>query len=116
MNILLNDTIIPKEYFAVDIDDRGYQFGDGIYEVARFYGRKLFEWKAHLQRLVRSAKELMISLEIDAEKLYQNVMLLIEESGVSDGSFIFKLPTAQLHGYISFRLRANQFYLRMSAK
>lgn len=86
MNILLNDTIIPKESFTVDIEDRGYQFGDGIYEVIRIYDGKLFEWEAHFKRLVRSAGELKIPLLVEAERLYQNLTLLIKESGVIDGS------------------------------
>ena len=44
----------------VSIEDRGFQFGDGVYEVIRTYGGRPFELDAHLARLDRSARALEI--------------------------------------------------------
>ncbi|ALF11097.1 D-amino-acid transaminase [Parageobacillus thermoglucosidasius] len=85
MDILLNDSIISREDLTIDLEDRGYQFGDGIYEVVRIYERQLFEWEAHAKRLEYSAKELMISLPVRIEELYQNLLKLIKKSSVSVG-------------------------------
>ncbi|GGK26555.1 D-alanine aminotransferase [Caldalkalibacillus thermarum] len=85
MDILLNDSIISREDLTIDPEDRGYQFGDGIYEVVRIYERQLFEWEAHAKRLEYSAKELMISLPVRIEELYQNLLKLIKKSSVSVG-------------------------------
>ena len=41
---------------SVSIEDRGFQFGDGVYEVIRTYGGRPFMLHAHLARLNRSAK------------------------------------------------------------
>ena len=41
---------------VVSIEDRGFQFGDGVYEVIRTYRRQPFALDAHLARLERSAQ------------------------------------------------------------
>jgi D-alanine transaminase len=46
---------MPLSRARVSVEDRGYQFGDGVYEVIRTYGGKLFRAEAHLDRLDRSA-------------------------------------------------------------
>lgn len=92
MKILLNDAFVPRESFSIDLEDRGYQFGDGIYEVIRFYDGILFEWEAHFERFVRSARELMIPLPVDLDDLYQNLVSLVTESGTADG-FVYMQVT-----------------------
>ena len=49
--------VLPADA-KVSIDDRGFQFGDGIYEVIRTYAGRPFELEAHLARLDRSAAAL----------------------------------------------------------
>ena len=49
----------------VDVEDRGYQFGDGVYEVIRVYNGKMFTAKEHLQQILSEVlKVLGISLAI----------------------------------------------------
>ena len=75
--ILWNDRLIPRSEASVDIEDRGYQFGDGIYEVIRVYGGKPFYLAEHLERLEKSARAIRLPLPWDsgllAEKLYLQV-------------------------------------------
>ena len=59
---LVNGEIIERSEAKVDIEDRGYQFGDGVYEVIRVYNGKLFTVDDHLKRLVKSAESIGISL------------------------------------------------------
>ena len=54
----LNGRITPIEEAFVHIEDRGYQFGDAVYEVIASYNGKLFCLKEHFARLERSMKEL----------------------------------------------------------
>ncbi|WP_160723089.1 D-amino-acid transaminase [Bacillus sp. USDA818B3_A] len=91
MNILLNNRIVPRESFSVDIEDRGFQFGDGIYEVIRIYDGVFFEWEAHFERLIRSAKELMLPLPQAIDILYENLQLLLKESQITDGSVYIQI-------------------------
>ena len=52
----LNGAFMPLDEVKVSIEDRGFQFGDGVYEVVRTYGGVPFHLDAHLERLERSAK------------------------------------------------------------
>jgi D-alanine transaminase len=52
----VNGRFMPLGEATVSLEDRGYQFGDGIYEVLRSYRGTLFQLEAHLARLERSAK------------------------------------------------------------
>jgi D-alanine transaminase len=52
----LNGCFKPLAEILVPVEDRGYQFGDGVYEVIRTYRGVPFQLEAHLARLERSAK------------------------------------------------------------
>jgi D-alanine transaminase len=54
----INGTFVPLAEAKVSIEDRGFQFGDGVYEVIRTYKGRPFELEAHLARLDRSATAL----------------------------------------------------------
>lgn len=56
----INGRFLPWEEATVSIDDRGFQFGDAVYEVIRTYRTGPFELAAHLDRLDRSARELSL--------------------------------------------------------
>jgi D-alanine transaminase len=56
----VNGRFLPWKDATISIDDRGFQFGDGVYEVIRTYRGAPFELAAHLARLERSAKELSL--------------------------------------------------------
>jgi len=58
----VNGRFLPWHEATVPIEDRGFQFGDGVYEVVRTYHGKPFELDAHLRRLDRSARELSLPL------------------------------------------------------
>jgi D-alanine transaminase len=54
----LNGEIMPIEDALVPIEDRGYQFGDAVYEYVASYNGRLFCLAQHLDRLERSMREL----------------------------------------------------------
>ncbi len=56
----VNGRFLPWKDATVSIDDRGFQFGDGVYEVIRTYRGSPFELAGHLARLERSARELSL--------------------------------------------------------
>src|SRR5688500_6868585 len=57
----VNGRFGPLAGAVVSVEDRGFQFGDGVYEVIRTYCGKPFAIEAHLQRLERSAQALQLS-------------------------------------------------------
>ncbi|MGQ0811975.1 MAG: D-amino-acid transaminase [Nitrospiraceae bacterium] len=57
----VNGRFMPLAEAVVSVEERGFQFGDGVYEVIRTYSGKPFHMDAHLRRLERSAKALQIA-------------------------------------------------------
>lgn len=58
--VYLNGKWLPLGKATVSVLDRGFLFGDGIYEVVPVYSRKPFRWDSHLARLQRSIGELQL--------------------------------------------------------
>lgn len=56
----VNGSYLPLADAAVSIEDRGYQFADGVYEVCAVLNGRLVDWPQHLTRLARSLGELSI--------------------------------------------------------
>lgn len=56
-----NGKFLPFEEIAVSPFDRGFLFGDGVYEAMRTYNKKLFLLQKHLERLAYSLQQLEIS-------------------------------------------------------
>lgn len=54
--VYLNGKYLALEQATVSVEDRGFLFADGIYEVVRLYGGRVFQMEAHLRRLHRSAE------------------------------------------------------------
>ena len=60
MKVFFNDRIIPLEKARLSVLDRGFLYGDGVFESFRTYNRKPFLLAAHLKRLLAGAKFLKI--------------------------------------------------------
>ncbi len=85
-----NGQFIPLESASVNLEDRGYQFGDGIYEVTRVYNGKCFALDRHLARCRRSMRELRIPITYMDEELTAIHYDLIQKSGIKDGTIYFQ--------------------------
>ena len=67
--IYLNGAFVPPEQAMVPVTERGFFGGDGIYEVTRTFGHKLFSLDKHLDRLFRSLAYVRIDVGITREEL-----------------------------------------------
>jgi D-alanine transaminase len=87
-----NGDFIPYDEVKVPLEDRGYLFADGVYEVIRVYGGKPFALKQHLERLKRSAETLEIPLLLSSPELRAAVEKLIAlENRKGDTSLYIQL-------------------------
>ncbi|HEX3865098.1 MAG TPA: D-amino acid aminotransferase [Gemmatimonadaceae bacterium] len=57
----LNGQVLPRSQATISVEDRGFIFGDGVYEVWRVIHGQLFEVDRHLARLANGLKELRIA-------------------------------------------------------
>jgi D-alanine transaminase len=65
----VNGRYLPLAYASVNIEDRGYQFSDGVYEVCEVRGGRLVDERRHIERLQRSLSELRIAMPMTPESL-----------------------------------------------
>jgi D-alanine transaminase len=65
----VNGRYLPFAQAKVHIEDRGYQFGDGVYEVCEVRGGRLIDERRHLERLKRSLGELRIRMPVSTRAL-----------------------------------------------
>ncbi|CAM3243748.1 D-amino-acid transaminase [Brevibacillus invocatus] len=68
---------------AVDPEDRGYNFGDGVYEVIRVYKGKLYQWDGHIARLYRCAKEIKLDMTWTEKELLDIAQQLLEKNKIT---------------------------------
>jgi len=87
----LNGQFLPRADAAVPVEDRGFVFGDGVYEVWRVVGGRLFETARHLARLSSGLHELRIPSPdlVDAERLVAIADRLLTDDGLLDGEATF---------------------------
>jgi len=78
MNCYLNGEFVPLDQARVSVEDRGFQFGDGVYEVVRVYKGKPFRLDKHLARLEQSVKGVEIPLPEPVAKISEVCLKLIE--------------------------------------
>ncbi|GGI10357.1 D-amino-acid transaminase [Gottfriedia solisilvae] len=83
--VLLNNRIVDLKSANVNILDRGYQFGDGVYEVVRFYDHAYFELEAHLIRLKESCEKINIPFKMHLKKLESDLVYLMNTCDYSTG-------------------------------
>ena len=79
--VYLNGQFIPRSEAVISPDDRGFLFGDSVYEVTRWYGGYFFDLPAHAARLRRSLAETKIIWQ-DAEKIEEISDELIHRNGL----------------------------------
>ena len=81
----VNGRYVPHRDAAVHIEDRGYQFADGVYEVCEISRGMIVDMTAHLDRLDRSLSELSIVWPMKRGSLEHVMIETIMRNRVKDG-------------------------------
>ena len=82
--VYLNGAVVPYAEARIPVEDRGFLFGDGIYEVIRIYGGRPFAFERHFERLRRSAEEIRLALDLD--RLRKDALDLIARQGLDEAT------------------------------
>ncbi len=81
----VNGRYVPQGEASVHIEDRGYQFADGVYEVVPVVQGTLVDEDPHLDRLERSLEELRIAMPMSRAALKLVSHELMRRNGLSNG-------------------------------
>ena len=87
----INGSFVNHLHAATHIEDRGYQFADGIYEVIAFYNRKFIDEDLHIKRLFRSLKELDIDAPMSEKALKIIMRELIAKNNRDNGTIYMQI-------------------------
>ena len=80
-----NGEMVESGAKVVSLDDRGYCFGDGVYEVVRVYNGRAFAFSYHQDRLYRSMREMDLPVRMPPDELQELHEIMIEQSEITDG-------------------------------
>lgn len=84
--VYLNGQFVPKGEARISVEDRGFIFGDGIYEVVRVIEGRIFAWDAHASRMADGLAGLRIDATgADSATLRGVCERLVRENGLTSG-------------------------------
>ncbi|SDD83469.1 D-amino-acid transaminase [Kordiimonas lacus] len=81
----VNGAYVPMSEACVHIDDRGYQFADGVYEGVSVRHGKLIDLEPHLDRLWRSLGELQMMAPMDRGPMRLVLKEVVRRNRIKDG-------------------------------
>jgi len=83
--VYVNRKFLPEAEAKISIFDRGFAFGDGVYEVVPVIRGRLADRDYFLQRLTRSLDELGIDWPCSREEYQQTLDLLVARNALEEG-------------------------------
>ncbi len=84
MIVSLNGQFVPEERALISAFDRGFLYGDGLFEGIRVFNGKPFRWKQHLERFQHGADFLKITVPFASEAISGFAERLVEENRIPD--------------------------------
>ncbi len=82
--VYLNGDLVAAERARVPLLDRGYLYGEGLFETMRSYGGRIFALDRHLARLMSSAAELGLDVGTNEQELARAAELTLEANALAD--------------------------------
>jgi branched-chain amino acid aminotransferase len=84
MIVFLNGKFVPEDKAVVSVLDRGFLFGDGVWEALLVKGGRPFAWDEHMERLKCGIAFLKLTLPWAPEQLHRFAIELIKRNGMPD--------------------------------
>jgi branched-chain amino acid aminotransferase len=87
--VAINGEVFKPEDAKISVFDRGFMYGDAIYEVARSYGRIFFELESHIQRMFNSASAIQLDLRLSQQDYIKEIYRIY--SKISDKNLYMRI-------------------------
>ena len=84
LSVWIDGQTVPAEKAMVSVFDRGFLYGDSVFETLRTYKREPFALQLHLHRLQESANKVYIEMPVPLEQLAEEVTRAICESAFDE--------------------------------
>lgn len=84
VQIWIDGELRQAENAVVSVLDRGFLYGDSVFETLRTYGKRPFALQEHLDRLEKSAAQVLIELPVSVAQISAEITRAVEESGFEE--------------------------------
>lgn len=91
--VLSQTEFVNEKNLSYPFQERGLQFGDGIYEVIRVYQGSYYLLDKHIERLYRSAAAVKIELPMSGQELYDSLDELLKKNNVDQDAKVYLQAT-----------------------
>ncbi|WP_075221245.1 D-amino-acid transaminase [Acuticoccus yangtzensis] len=98
----VNGRYLPHADAVVHVEDRGFQFADGVYEVCEIWNGQIVDMTRHLDRLARSLNELSMDWPVERRALTMILRETIRRNRVKDGLVYLQITRGQARRDFSF--------------
>jgi aminodeoxychorismate lyase len=78
--IFLNGNFVPEPEAVISVLDRGFLYGDGLFETMRVCQGRIFRWHAHWLRLTQGSQFLKLRLPMDEATLHRSALELVRKN------------------------------------
>lgn len=85
----VNGDLIPEAEATIPVLDRGFLFGDSVYEVLRTRCGVPFVWREHLDRMRTSASALSLEVDLDDREIMRRVLETIQRAGATEDDDVY---------------------------
>jgi len=82
--VYVNGEMVPMKEAKISVFDRGFQYGDGVFEGLRAYDGKIFKLREHTDRLFRSARAINIQMPLTRDEFSEAVKRVVRENRFQD--------------------------------
>lgn len=87
----VNGKFVGLDELVIPIEERGHQFGDGVYEVIQCYDGKPFMLEEHLERLIRSCEAIRLPISETIEDFKELILTGIEKAELNYGKVYLQI-------------------------
>lgn len=91
--MVYNSDTLPESDFRVSVDDRAFQYGDGLFETIRYERGQLWFWPDHMARLTAGMSALHLHFPVDVNEfiIHQSVMNLLSANALTNQTARIKI-------------------------
>jgi branched-chain amino acid aminotransferase len=82
--VYINGEFYPQSQARISVFDRGFLYGDGVFEGIRVYDGRVFRLDQHLTRLYHGAKAILLEIPMSSGKLREVVLETVRRTGLRD--------------------------------
>ncbi len=100
MFLVYNSDILPESDFRLSVNNRAFQYGDGLFETIRYSNNQVWFWPDHFARLSAGLLALQLNPpdDVTAETVYQSILQLLATNGLVNQSARIKIQVWRQSG------------------